>query len=93
MVISQLLLIHNNNKKVCICVCMVNPIVEERKRKIQILSDKFTDFEDWSEYKKYAFAYLFRSGLTSEKIEEDYLAGLQIMHEAWWSEIPDAEGK
>ena len=83
---------------------MVNPIVEERKRKIQILSDKFTDFEDWSEFKNYAFAYLFRSGLTSEKIEEDYLAGLQIMHEAWWmgfkenrskcmSEIPDAEGK
>tara|TARA_B100000029_G_scaffold407574_1_gene408546 strand:+ start:503 stop:709 length:207 start_codon:yes stop_codon:yes gene_type:complete len=65
---------------------MVNPIVEERKTRIEFLQSKIEEFVDWSEYSKYAFAYLFRSGLTSDKIETDYLVGLKIIHENWWSQ-------
>jgi len=38
------------------------------------------EFDSWENYAKYAFEHLFRLGLTSEKIESDYLAGLKEIY-------------
>jgi len=77
---SQLLLIHNNNNKVYVCVCMGNYITDQRKQRIDFLCQESASFTNWEDFQRFAFEYLFRNcGLTIEKIEQDYLQGLKAI--------------
>ena len=47
----------------------------ERKNRIET-----PEYDTWESFAAYAFEHLFRLGLTSDKIESDYLAGLRVVY-------------
>ena len=52
----------------------------ERKNRIETLVEKMSEYDTWESFSAYAFEHLFRLGLTSDKIESDYLAGLRVVY-------------
>jgi hypothetical protein len=52
----------------------------ERKNRIETLVDVMPEYDTWESFSAYAFEHLFREGLTSDKIESDYLAGLRVVY-------------
>ena len=55
-------------------------VQNQRRDRIEELCQHMAEFDSWENYAKYAFEHLFRLGLTSEKIESDYLAGLKEIY-------------
>jgi hypothetical protein len=52
----------------------------ERKNRIETLVDVMHEYDTWESFSAYAFEHLFRLGLTSDKIESDYLTGLRVIY-------------
>ena len=52
----------------------------ERKNRIETLVEMMPAFDSWETFSAFAFEHLFRLGLTSDKIESDYLAGLRVVY-------------
>ena len=60
---------------------MGNHILEERIKRIDFLCKESENFDNWKDFEEFVHAYLFREGLTSEKIEE-YQRGLKKICES-----------
>ena len=52
----------------------------ERKNRIETLVEKMAEYDTWESFSAYAFEHLFREGLTSDKIQADYLEGLRVVY-------------